>query len=203
MAKTSKRGKGGQDPSAARAEGCEGCSDAVSQTGGDAAVGALAIPLRQLAGLGQGLRGLGEVIIGCTDALQRLTDVKPEPKIGKRQPPDYRRYRRETPDAFVYENRYVLVSGSQPVGCGEENKRVLEWNSYKEDKSRPCSTLSGAEIQAYISEQIAAAKAAAAPLCTSEDCPTPETVVTFQGWDCTGHDLWVYLQLELTCKSEA
>ncbi|MGO9581166.1 MAG: hypothetical protein ACLP2P_17360 [Desulfobaccales bacterium] len=163
----------------------------------------LASPLGQLTGLGEALCGLGAVILACADEAQKLAEAKPEPEIGKRiKNPDYKRYRDEDANDFVYENRYVKTPEGRPTGCGEDHARVLDWMAFQDDPKRMCSELSGAEIQTFISSQVAAAKAAAASLCTDSDCPKPATALTYQKWWCDGHSLWVELQLELTCVAK-
>jgi hypothetical protein len=159
----------------------------------------LASPLGQLTGLGEALRGLGTVILAWADEAKKLAEAKPEPEIGKRQKPDYKRYRDEEAKDFTYENRYVKTSEGRPTGCGKDQTRVLEWMAFQDDPKRKCSEFSGAEIQTFIASQIAAAKAAAASLCTDGDCPKPVTALTYQKWSCEGDTLWVDLQLELTC----
>ena len=154
----------------------------------------LASPLGKLIGLGEALRGMGTVILACADEAKKLAEAKPEPEIGKRQKPDYKRYRDEEAEGFTYEDRYVKTSEGRPTGCGKDQARVLEWMAFQDDPKRKCSELSGAEIQTFIASQIAAAS-----LCTDGDCPKPVTALTYQKWSCESNTLWVNLQLELTC----
>jgi hypothetical protein len=159
--------------------------------------------IRQLEGLGEMFRGLGTVVLACAEDVAALAEARPEPEIGKRQDRDYERYHDPDADEFVYENRFVRTSNGRPVACNET--RVLEWQAVREDRSRPCSELSGAEIQAFINDQLALARAAATALCTDPDCDKPRTPIplTWQKWECMGrHEMRIWLQLELTCSRE-
>ncbi|MBV9471099.1 MAG: hypothetical protein JO316_01105 [Abitibacteriaceae bacterium] len=161
------------------------------------------MPLSMLTGLGEALHGLSTVILVCADAVAQLADERPQPTIGRYvKDYDYTRYSKEVGGETQYENRFVLAPGGKAIGCGDDNKRVLRWYGAQSLGKKSCKDLGGNEIQVFINQQVAAAQSAAAALCTDSACPQPNTDLIYQHWDC-GIDLFVVLELELTCSKES
>ncbi len=156
----------------------------------------------QLQGLGEALRGLGRAILATTGPLKTKPDPLPPHEIGERDLAflDYKR--------LAGTRRLVRVR--REIECNKT--RLIDWEDSKELGEDPeaCRTLTGTQVRAYIKEQINAAKAAAAALCTDPACPDAHPKVTYQSWSCFHtivnekhrSTLSVVLQLEVRCEKD-